>query len=272
MCQTALKVALNRTVGTLIGGVFGMVVLLFEQSCLPRDLPVLQYAVISLVIIPLIYVTLLVKKSTASYITCVVFMSVAVSHGMDVNPYLFAFNRILDTLIGIGVSLAVNSAHLPLPRRREILFACALDGGLLGKSGRMTAFTRIRLTQLAERGANIAVVTDRTPSSFCRCLTARSFACRSCVSTGGFVRYRQRALFRPARNAGGGCARCDRAFEKAGHGCFIYSVVRDMMHVYYGKFSNPAEEALYEQLYASPHEAYVYGRCRPLRRADDCRA
>lgn len=49
------------------------------------------------------------------------------------------------------------------------------------------------------------------------------------------------------------------AFEKAGHGCFIYSVVRDMMHVYYGKFSNPAEEALYEQLYASPHEAYVYG-------------
>ena len=49
------------------------------------------------------------------------------------------------------------------------------------------------------------------------------------------------------------------AFEKAGHGCFIYSVVRDMMHVYYGAFSNPAEEALYEQLYASPHEAYVYG-------------
>lgn len=60
--SNSIKVALNRTVGTLIGGVFGMVVLLFEQSCLPRDLPVLQYTVISLVIIPLIYVTLLVKS------------------------------------------------------------------------------------------------------------------------------------------------------------------------------------------------------------------
>ena len=129
-----------------------MALLLFERAFLPRDWPVVQYLLVSLMVIVLIYITVLLRETSASYITCVVFMSVAVSHGMDVNPYLFAFNRILDTLIGIGVSLAVNRAHLPLPRRREILFACALDGGLLGKSGRMTAFTRIRLTQLAERG------------------------------------------------------------------------------------------------------------------------
>ena len=118
--SNSIKVALNRVVGTLTGGCAGMALLLFERAFLPRDWPVVQYLLVSLMVIVLIYITVLLRETSASYITCVVFMSVAVSHGMDVNPYLFAFNRILDTLIGIGVSLAVNSAHLPLPRRREI--------------------------------------------------------------------------------------------------------------------------------------------------------
>ena len=258
--SNSIKVALNRVVGTLIGGCAGMALLLFERAFLPRDWPVVQYLLVSLMVIVLIYITVLLRETSASYITCVVFMSVAVSHGMDVNPYLFAFNRILDTLIGIGVSLAVNSAHLPLPRRREILFACALDGGLLGKSGRMTAFTRIRLTQLAERGANIAVVTDRTPSSFLPLLDGAQLRLPVVCLDGAALYDIDSARYSDLRAMPEEAARAvTAAFEKAGHGCFIYSVVRDMMHVYYGKFSNPAEEALYEQLYASPHEAYVYG-------------
>ena len=98
------RVAANRVVGTLVGGFCGMLVLLFEKHILPGNTQLMQYALISFMIIPVIYITVLLKKTSASYISCVVFMSVTVSHGADVNPYLFAINRMIDTLIGIAVA------------------------------------------------------------------------------------------------------------------------------------------------------------------------
>ena len=78
----------------------------------------LYYLIVSLCIIPLIYVTVLIKKSSASYITCVVFLSITVSHVTDSNPYLFVFNRVLDTLVGIFLALAVNKI-IPYRNREE---------------------------------------------------------------------------------------------------------------------------------------------------------
>ena len=100
--SNSVKVAFNRSVGTFIGGLFGMLVLLAERAWLPKGMPILQYLIVSLCIVVLIYLTVVLKKTSASYITCVVFLSVTISHGADVNPYLFAINRIIDTLIGIA--------------------------------------------------------------------------------------------------------------------------------------------------------------------------
>ncbi|MEG2354138.1 MAG: FUSC family protein [Clostridium sp.] len=111
--SNSLKVAKNRIMGTIIGGVFGMVILLVERSFIPNTMPILQYLLISFSIIPLIYITVLIEKKAVSYITCVVFLSVTVSHGIDINPYAFTLNRILDTLIGIFISLGVNTMWMP---------------------------------------------------------------------------------------------------------------------------------------------------------------
>ncbi|MBE6831504.1 MAG: hydrolase, partial [Ruminococcaceae bacterium] len=124
------KVAFNRIIGTFIGGTAGMLVMMAERSFIPPEVPVLKYLLISAVIIPLIYITVLAKKTSASYITCVVFMSITVSHGQDASPYFFALNRILDTLIGIFVSLGVNAFHLPRRKNGDLLFVSDLDGTL----------------------------------------------------------------------------------------------------------------------------------------------
>ncbi|MFA0815180.1 MAG: aromatic acid exporter family protein [Anaerofustis sp.] len=115
--ETSLKTGLNRTVGTLIGGVYGIIPLLLDNWLHLQNAPYLYYLILSLFLIPLIYTAVMVKKSTAAYITCVVFLSITVSHITDVNPYLFAANRMLDTLIGIGVSLLVN---IVLPGAKKV--------------------------------------------------------------------------------------------------------------------------------------------------------
>lgn len=115
-----LKTGQNRIVGTLIGGLSGMLVLWLELN-LMLSLPdiVIQLAT-ALCVVPLIYINVLLKSPSSSYITCVVFMSIVVSHGADLNPFLFGFNRILDTLIGIGVSLLVNLLIAPKKTPTEI--------------------------------------------------------------------------------------------------------------------------------------------------------
>ena len=109
----SLTAALNRTVGTLIGGAYGLLILLLLRLGPIAARPLLGYGIISAAIIPLMYLTVLIKKTPATYITCVVFLSVVVSHGMDTTPYWFALNRVIDTLIGIFISLLVNTLVFP---------------------------------------------------------------------------------------------------------------------------------------------------------------
>ncbi|NBK96890.1 MAG: FUSC family protein [Clostridia bacterium] len=102
-----INVAKNRMVGTCIGGVCGyLALLLVNQPIFAHEL--IRYALLSLCIVPVMYITILLKKQNATYITCVVFLCVTITHGSDVSPALFAFNRVVDTFIGILVSLCIN--------------------------------------------------------------------------------------------------------------------------------------------------------------------
>ena len=48
------------------------------------------------------------RKSALTNITCVAFLSVTITHGTDPSISNFAFNRIVDTLIGVFVSFFIN--------------------------------------------------------------------------------------------------------------------------------------------------------------------
>lgn len=66
------------------------------------------YLILALLMIPIIYTNVYFKVQSSTYISCVVFLSITVSHGKDVAPMLFALNRVIDTFIGIFVSLIIN--------------------------------------------------------------------------------------------------------------------------------------------------------------------
>lgn len=103
-----IDIAKNRMIGTCIGGFCGyLALLLVNQDIFAHEL--IRYAILSLCIIPVMYITLLIKKQSATYITCVVFLCVSITHGSDISPELFALNRVIDTFIGIIVSLIINN-------------------------------------------------------------------------------------------------------------------------------------------------------------------
>lgn len=114
--SSSVRTGANRVVGTLIGGMYGLVILYLLRLVPGADSEVLRAFIIAFALIPLMYITVLLNKHAATYITCVVFLSVTISRSASVAPYVFAFNRIIDTIIGIAISLCINALP-PLKNR-----------------------------------------------------------------------------------------------------------------------------------------------------------
>lgn len=256
----SLRVALNRTAGTFIGGLFGMVVMLIEAQFIPPELPIFKYLLISVVIIPLIYVTVLVKKPTAAYITCVVFMSITVSHGLDANPYLFTMNRIIDTLIGIFVSLGVNAFHLPKRRNEKLLFVSDLSGTLTNKEGKISSYSKIKLNQLIQKGALITVASRRSSASIAPILEGIEFNLPVITLNGAALYDLKAQTYLYCKTMPYPVAKeVLSVFEKYGLNCFVHTIINDVLHIYYGDFTNSAEEKLYHTSKLHPLKNYIYG-------------
>ncbi|HBR09194.1 MAG TPA: hypothetical protein DD735_09925 [Clostridiales bacterium] len=104
----SLLFAFNRIIGTIIGGALGAICLFFSQlSGVINNLP-FYYLIIALMLIPLMEITLLIRKPSTTAFSCIVFLSVTVMRIGDASALEYAANRTLETLIGIVVALLVN--------------------------------------------------------------------------------------------------------------------------------------------------------------------
>lgn len=126
--EKTLTTSFNRVIGTAVGGAYGVIVLFLEtQFRLQRILP-LFYLIVSLMLIPVILTATGIKKPSVAAFACVVFLSTTVYHVGDADPYTYALNRMLDTVIGIVVALIVNLA-MPGPKMKVPVSASAdMDG------------------------------------------------------------------------------------------------------------------------------------------------
>ncbi len=107
--HSSIKAAKNREIATLVGGLFGMCFLIFEKYVYLISTPLLRYLALSLLLIPIIQVSVAFGLQSGTYLMCVVFLCITVTHGSDESPVLFAISRMIDTTIGIAVALAINS-------------------------------------------------------------------------------------------------------------------------------------------------------------------
>lgn len=160
-------VARKRILGTVIGAAWGLLLLLFEIMLVRDGIPDedLHYVLVPLALILVLYSTVLMKVQEMAYFSGVVFLVITINHFTDANPYLFAFNRLLDTVIGVVIASIVNRVHLPRQKNTETLYVSALGHSLLGSDSRLSAYSLVELNRLMDDGAKFTISTLQTQAT-----------------------------------------------------------------------------------------------------------
>ncbi len=252
--------ALQRTVGTLTGAVFGLFVLLIDKRLMRAGLggELIYELLVALTIIAVIYVTLLLHKKDASYFSCVVFLSIVVNHIGDANPYVFVFNRVMDTMIGIIIGMLVNTAHLPRRKERDILFISGMDDALLESDHRLSPYSIVELNRMLADGANFTVSTMRTPASLIEPLRGIHLKLPVIAMDGAVMYDMTKNEYLHAYVISSETAQKLRAFFEGFEVNYFMNLILDnMLVIQYQELKNEAETDIYNRLHTSPYRNYT---------------
>lgn len=106
--KSTFTTAVDRTIGTLIAGLYGYLFITFFHQQLQLGFNSLNYFIlIGLLTLPLMMLMIAIKKQGGLAITVVVFLVVVINAG-ETDPLNYTIERVVGTLIGIGVALFIN--------------------------------------------------------------------------------------------------------------------------------------------------------------------
>lgn len=258
--QSTTKAALERILGTIVGGIFGVGALCIERQIFGVATGYLWSGVFySILIVPLIYVTVLFRRSGAAGITCVVFLTIAVTHSGDVSPFVYGITRMGDTFIGIFVSLLVNVVHIPHRKKNpKQLFVLDLGSTFGYDEDEIPLFVKIHLNQLVNDGAKIAIMTSRTVAEALPFLKGIHLKLPMIALNGAVIydfnehRYINiETIDEPVAE------KIEKVLDEMQLNAFCFTVVNDLMQVHYSFFNSPAEEAYYRGAITTPFRSFV---------------
>lgn len=259
--ENSRQAAFNRIVGTLVGAVFAILIVYLVRE-IPWYYRIFRYVVISLTLIPVMYVTVLLKKTGATALAGIVLLSTCLSNAGQ-PPIVDAMNRSVETIIGILVSLVVNGLHLPRRYSDDCLFVTGFDGALYDEKEGITPYVLFELNQLIHDGMPFTIATERTPASLVSDLKDVELQLPVIAMDGAVLydvkdkRYRAtNGLDRELADAI--CAHAD----KKGYHYFRNVVWQNVLLIYYNDFKdfkNEAEKQTYLSNRRSPYRNYVNG-------------
>ena len=250
--------AKQRTIGTMIGAFYGLIMILLEYYLLPFDNEFIRYLTISILIIPVIYTTVLINKKNSSYFSCVVFLSIVVNHLTDKNPYFFVFNRVLDTMIGIGLALIINTVRIPRKKRNNLLFVSELDRVLLNMNDTLTSYSKIELNKMLDDGLKFTIATMRTPAALLEALKDIRIKLPVIAMDGAILfDVKDKRYLKVYEMTHSETKRFLNLFKENNLHCFINVVIEDSVVIYYSDFKNPIEKEIYDTLRSSPYRNYI---------------
>jgi len=255
------KAAYAQISGTLIGAAYGIVAVLAEDYLFPEELyaGIVGYMFIALMIIPVIYTTILLKKRDLAYFSCVVFLVIALSRTSQTAP-VYIFNRVLDTMIGVFVAIGINAIKLPRKYNNDVLFVADLDDTLLSMKELFSPYSKVELNRMLEEGAKFSLMTHRTPASLVEVIGEIKLNLPVIAMDGSVLydisenQYIKAYVISPST-----VEKLQHFLNSYGLNCFINTIIGDIMLTFCQEEMTINEKILYKKYKKSPYRHYVKG-------------
>ena len=252
-------VARKRVIGTVIGAAWGLLLLLAEIFIAREGLPDtrLHYVLVPLTLILVLYSTVLLKIQETAYFSGVVFLVITINHFTDANPYLFAFNRLLDTVIGVLIASVVNRLHLPRRQNTDTLFVSELWCNTPGTST-LSPFSRVELNRLLDDGAKFTFSTVETQATV-RDLLPGVHLRYPLITMDGAALYDMNSLeyIRTVPMSGEKAFRLMKWLRENRLSFFSNSIEQNLLVIRFTELANDGMKKLFEKKRTSPYRNFV---------------
>ena len=253
-------VARKRVLGTIIGAAWGLLLLLIEILISREGLPDtrLHYVLVPVTLILVLYSTVLLKVQEMAYFSGVVFLVITINHFTDANPYLFAFNRLLDTVIGVLVASVVNRLHLPRRRNTDTLYVSELWGSAADSDNRLSSFSRVELNRLLDDGAKFTFSTVETQATVRELLPGIRLR-YPVITMDGAALYDMNSLeyIRTTPMTSEKAFRLMKWLRENSFPFFSNSIEQNLLVIRYAEFANDGMKKLFEKKRTSPYRNFV---------------
>lgn len=101
-----IESSLNRVLGTLVGGVVGVLAVYSMDTLNILHIDLLRYLLLSLLLIPVIEFALFIKKPEIAGMACMVVMCLVVDPGD--KPAVYSIERLFETSVGVVLACGID--------------------------------------------------------------------------------------------------------------------------------------------------------------------
>ncbi|MBQ8217583.1 MAG: HAD hydrolase family protein [Oscillospiraceae bacterium] len=162
------EVAVRNVFGTLVGAACALVILMLQSFVLGSDnSQYVWYCVfVTLGVAVSLYSAVVLGHGDAAYFTAVVYLCIVMVHLDKRSPFLYVAQRLLETLLGIGIGMGVNALRIPRRRVRDTLFVAALDDVLHSESSILPEYSKVELNRILDDGVRLSIISQHSSASF----------------------------------------------------------------------------------------------------------
>lgn len=162
------EIAVRNVIGTLIGACCSLVILLANRYILiPVDASHAWFHIlVTLGVATALYSSVVLDHGDSAYFSAVVYLCIIMVDMDNQSPMLYVMQRLVETLCGIGIGMAVNEIHVPRRKVKDTLFVAALDDVLHSESSILPEYSKVELNRLLDDGVRLSVITQHSSASF----------------------------------------------------------------------------------------------------------
>jgi len=159
--------ALHRVVGTVIGAFWGLVFLLLMRMvpAVGAIMP-LAYLIMAIMTALTLYSCIVLRQADSAALAAIVFLCAVIAYPDISSPLLQVRDRLVDTLIGTFVAIAVNVSHLPRRKHPERVLFIRTKDLVPDRFAQVPSSVLIGLNRLYRDGAKICLVSEHAPAFF----------------------------------------------------------------------------------------------------------